>query len=172
RHFVGGPRRRGHLPTATRHPSRLCRGSDRGSSRVRAGVPVTLPRPPAERGDELLDGEAESVVYHIGRARPRMSAPRIVTLLFTDVEGSTRRLGALGDGFVDVIERHRAILTGAASARRGSGYPTGGDGCVFIFGSAGDAVAAAVEAQRALAAEPGRAVPPFGFVWPFTPGRS
>src|SRR5262249_29936798 len=101
-----------------------------------------------------LDGEAESVVYHIGRARPRMSAPRIVTLLFTDVEGSTRMLGALGDGFVDVIERHRAILTGAASARRGSGYPTGGDGCVFIFGSAGDAVAAAVEAQRALAAEP------------------
>src|SRR5262249_2929403 len=33
--------------------------------------------------------------------------------------------------------------------------PTGCDGCVFIFGSsAGDAVAAAVEAQRALAAEP------------------
>jgi len=50
-----------------------------------------------------------------------------------------------------VIERQRAILTSAAGARRGSGYPTGGDGCVFIFGSAGDAVAAAVEAQRALA---------------------
>src|SRR5262249_59882559 len=34
-----------------------------------------------------------------------------------------------------------------------TGSPTGGDGCVFIFGSAGGAVAAAVEAQRALAAE-------------------
>jgi hypothetical protein len=70
------------------------------------------------------------------------------------VEGSTPLLGALGDTFVEVIERQRAILTGAAGARRGSGYPTGCDGCIFTFGSAGDAVAAAVEAQRALALEP------------------
>ena len=42
----------------------------------------------------------------------------------------------------------------AARARRGTGYPTGCDGCIFLFGSAGDAVAAAVEAQRALATEP------------------
>jgi predicted ATPase len=83
-----------------------------------------------------------------------MQHPRIVTLLFTDVEGSTPLLGVLGDAFVGVIERQRAILATAAGARRGSGYPTGCDGCIFIFGSAGDAVAAAVEAQRALAAEP------------------
>src|SRR5262245_50188932 len=83
-----------------------------------------------------------------------MQDPRIVTLLFTDVEASTRLLGSLGDGFVALIARQRAILTSAAAARRGSGYPTGGDGCVFIFGSAADAVAAAIEAQLALAAEP------------------
>jgi class 3 adenylate cyclase len=89
-----------------------------------------------------------------GARAHRMPDPRIVTLLFTDVEASTRLLGSLGDSFVALIERHRAILTSAATARRGSGYPTGGDGCVFIFGSAGDAVVAAIEAQRALAAEP------------------
>src|SRR5262245_25963631 len=83
-----------------------------------------------------------------------MQDPRIVTLLFTDVEGSTPLLGSLGDTFVEVIERQRAILATAAGARRGSGYPTGCDGCVFLFGSAGDAVAAAVDAQRGLAAEP------------------
>src|SRR5262245_12694072 len=89
-----------------------------------------------------------------GARAPPMQDPRIVTLLFTDVEGSTRLLGSLGDAFVRVIERQRAILTAAAAAHRGNGYPTGCDGCVFIFGgSAGDAVAAAVEAQRALAAE-------------------
>src|SRR5262249_33627019 len=87
-------------------------------------------------------------------ARIPMQHPRIVTLLFTDVEGSTPLLASLGEAYVGVIERQRAILTGAADARRGNGYPTGGDGCVFIFGSAGDAVAAAVEAQRALATEP------------------
>jgi class 3 adenylate cyclase len=102
----------------------------------------------------MLDGEGEAVVYLLQGPRPPMQDPRIVTLLFTDVEGSTRVLAALGNTFVAVIERQRAILTAAAGARRGSGYPTGGDGCVFIFGSAGDAVGAAIDAQRALAAEP------------------
>src|SRR5438093_6448888 len=101
-----------------------------------------------------------------------MQDTRIVTLLFTDVEGSTRLLASLGDAFVGVIERQRAILMGAVGARRGNGYPSGGDGCVFIFGSAGDAVAAAVEAQRALAAEPWPGVRPFGSGWRFTPERS
>ncbi len=89
-----------------------------------------------------------------GARAHQMQDTRIVTLLFTDVEASTRLLGSLGDAFVGVIERQRAILTGAAGARRGSGYPTGGDGCAFVFGSAGDALTAAVEAQRRLAAEP------------------
>src|SRR5262245_22453787 len=101
---------------------------------------------------------APAAVWSIssGARAPPMQDPRIVTLLFTDVEGSTRLLGSLGDdAFVGVIERQRAILTAAAGAHRGSGYPTGCDGCVFIFGgSAGDAVAAAVEAQRALSVEP------------------
>ena len=44
---------------------------------------------------------------------------RIVTLLFTDVEGSTRLLGSVGDTFVALIERQRAILTGAAGGRGG-----------------------------------------------------
>src|SRR5262249_61955444 len=82
-----------------------------------------------------------------------MQHPRIVTLLFTDVEGSTPLLASLGEAYVGVIGRQRAILTGAAGNRRGSGYPTGGDGCVFIFGSAGDAGGAAVEGPRGPAAE-------------------
>src|SRR5262245_36688591 len=78
---------------------------------------------------------------------------RIVTLVFTDMEGSTHLLGSLGDAFLPILERQRAILGAAAAAHGGTGYATGGDGCVFIFGSAGGAVAAAVEAQRALATE-------------------
>src|SRR5262249_58505311 len=95
-----------------------------------------------------------------------MQHPRIVTLLFTDVEGSTPLLASLGEAYVGVIGRQRAILTGAAGNRRGSGYPTGGDGCVFIFGSAGDAGAAAVQAQPGLAAEP----PPGGAAGPVPVG--
>src|SRR5262249_56264918 len=95
-----------------------------------------------------------------GARAHRMPDPRIVTLLFTDVEASTRLLGSLGDSFVALIERHRAILTSAATARRGSGYPTGGDGCAFIFGSAGDAGGAGVEAPAAPARDASPGGPP------------
>src|SRR5215470_3060890 len=78
---------------------------------------------------------------------------RIVTMVFTDMEGSTQLLGSLGDAYVPVVERQRAILGAAAAAHGGTGYATGGDGCVFIFRSAGGAVAAAVDEQRGLAAE-------------------
>src|SRR5262245_46997914 len=78
---------------------------------------------------------------------------RIVTLVFTDMEGSTQLLGSLGDAYVPVVERQRAILGAAAAAHGGTGYATGGDGCVFIFGSVGGVVVAAVDAQRGLAAE-------------------
>src|SRR5262245_15948578 len=78
---------------------------------------------------------------------------RIVTLVYTDMEGSTRLLGALQDAFLPVLERQREILGAATAAHGGAGYATGGDGCVFLFGSPSSAVAAAVEAQRALAVE-------------------
>ena len=54
---------------------------------------------------------------------------RIVTLIFTDMEGSTHLLGSLGDAFLPVLERQRAILGAAAGAHGGNGYATGGDGC-------------------------------------------
>jgi predicted ATPase len=78
---------------------------------------------------------------------------RIVTLVYTDMEGSTRLLGALQDAFLPVLERQRVILGAATAAHGGAGYATGGDGCVFLFGSPSSAVVAAVEAQRALAVE-------------------
>jgi predicted ATPase len=78
---------------------------------------------------------------------------RIVTLVYTDMEGSTRLLDSLRDAFLPVLERQRVILGAATAAHGGAGYATGGDGCVFLFGSPSSAVAAAVEAQRALGVE-------------------
>jgi class 3 adenylate cyclase len=61
---------------------------------------------------------------------------RIVTLVFTDMEGSTHLLGSLGDAFLPVLARQREILGAAADAHGGTGYATGGDGCVFLFRAA------------------------------------
>jgi class 3 adenylate cyclase len=63
----------------------------------------------------------------------------IVTLLFTDIEGSTRLLQRHPERYVDLLMEHDGHELG-----------TQGDGFFVVFGRARDAIAAAVDAQRAL----------------------
>jgi predicted ATPase len=79
-----------------------------------------------------------------------------VTLLFTDIEGSTRLLDQLGERYVDVLAEHHRLLREAFEHHRGVEANTQGDGFFVVFSSATDAVAAAAEAQRSLAAGPVR----------------
>ena len=74
-----------------------------------------------------------------------------VTLLFTDIEGSTRLVGALGDDYAGLLARHRAILRAAATANGGVEFGTEGDACFIAFPAAAPALRAAAEAQRGLA---------------------
>src|SRR5438105_5015959 len=74
-----------------------------------------------------------------------------VTFLFTDIEGSTRLLGNLGERYGDVLEDHRRIIRDAAQAREGREVDTQGDSFFFAFPRANAALGAAVAAQRALA---------------------
>ena len=74
-----------------------------------------------------------------------------VTFLFTDIEGSTGLVRALGPGYGAVLERHQALLRDAFQA--GVEVGTEGDSFFVAFPSATDAVAAAAAGQLALAAE-------------------
>jgi predicted ATPase/class 3 adenylate cyclase len=74
-----------------------------------------------------------------------------ITFLFTDIEGSTRLLDALGDRYPSVLETHQRILRDVFRARDGIDVSTEGDSFLVVFRSAPQAVAAAVEAQRAIA---------------------
>jgi len=76
-----------------------------------------------------------------------------VTFLFTDIEGSTRLLEALGPRYSDVLSRHHSILRDQISRGHGTEVKTEGDSFFVIFRGAVEAVGAAVGAQRALAAE-------------------
>jgi YVTN family beta-propeller protein len=77
-----------------------------------------------------------------------------VTFLFTDIEGSTALLRRLGrDRYGDLLRRHQALLREVFAANRGEEIDTQGDGFFVAFRSATDAVAAAVDLQRALVAE-------------------
>jgi class 3 adenylate cyclase len=73
-----------------------------------------------------------------------------VTLLFTDIEGSTRLLEELGDGYADVLAEHRRVLRDAFKRHDGVEVDTQGDAFFVAFARATDAMAAAAEGQAAL----------------------
>jgi class 3 adenylate cyclase len=75
-----------------------------------------------------------------------------VTLLFSDIEGSTRLLEELGDRYAEVHRDHRRILRERLTEAGGQEVDTQGDAFFFSFARAKDAVAGAVAAQRELAA--------------------
>ena len=78
----------------------------------------------------------------------------VVTFLFTDIEGSTRLWERDASVMHRAIERHNAILARAIHEHGGHHFKTIGDAFQAAFADPAAAVAAAVAAQRELAAEP------------------
>jgi predicted ATPase/class 3 adenylate cyclase len=77
-----------------------------------------------------------------------------ITLLFTDIEGSTALLEDLGDDYPDVLAEHRRILRSEFTKRGGAEVDTQGDAFFYAFTRAADAVEAANEGQSALGEGP------------------
>ncbi len=76
-----------------------------------------------------------------------------VTFLFTDVEGSTALLRALGgNAYAEELARHRLVLREAIDRHHGVEVDTQGDAFFVAFASARRAVAAALGAQEVLEA--------------------
>jgi predicted ATPase len=79
-----------------------------------------------------------------------------VTLLFTDIEGSTRLLNEFADQYADILAEHRRVLREAFSSHHGIEVDTQGDAFFYVFSSAKQALSAAAEAQAALGDGPVR----------------
>ncbi len=149
--------------------------------RLRDGVLVeaTAPTETAERGLELVGEGVEHgpevyVRSHAlrprARRRPqggsytrsvdesatsRRDLPTgTVTLVFADVEGSTRLLHLLGERFAPARARMRDVVRAADARHGGAEVDWAGDGVFLAFSSARSALAAVVEIQRVLADEP------------------
>jgi adenylate cyclase len=74
-----------------------------------------------------------------------------VTLLFTDLVGSTESLVALGeDRFDSVRDEDDVLVGGTIATHRGEVVKHTGDGLMSAFRRAGDAVAAAALTQRLI----------------------
>jgi predicted ATPase len=78
-----------------------------------------------------------------------------VTFLFTDIEGSTRLLHALGpDAYADALAEHRRVLRDAFMTNGGVEVDTQGDAFFVAFPTAQGAAAAAADGVSALADGP------------------
>ena len=77
-----------------------------------------------------------------------------MTFLLTDIEGSTRLWEERPTAMPPTLERHDAILRSCIEGRGGYVFATTAEGFAATFTRAGDAIAAAVEAQRELTTEP------------------
>ena len=80
-------------------------------------------------------------------------ASRLVTILFTDVEQSTRRWEEDAETMDAALARHDAILRAEIARSHGAVAKFMGDGVLAVFDHPADAVTAAVNVQVALAAE-------------------
>src|ERR1051326_6056597 len=76
-----------------------------------------------------------------------------VTFLFTDIEGSTRLLGQFPHAYPAALVRHDTLLRQAIESHSGWVFETVGDAFYAAFARPSDAVAAAIDAQRALLRE-------------------
>src|ERR1700735_3198623 len=83
-------------------------------------------------------------------APPAAAPSGVVTFLFTDVEGSTRRWEADADGMRVALAAHDQVLRGVIQEHGGWLFKHTGDGVCAAFASPRSAVDAAVAAQRAL----------------------
>lgn len=100
----------------------------------------------------------EAVRRRFGREADRPSTPKptgIVTLVLTDIEGSTRLLEEIGtDAYRDALGQHRAIVRRAFVRHRGYEVDCAGDAFFFAFASATDAIQAVADTLKDLRSGP------------------
>ena len=76
-----------------------------------------------------------------------------ITFLFTDIEGSTKLAQQYPDAMPALLARHHEILHQSVQTHNGYVYQVVGDSFATAFHSAGDALNAALDAQRLLHSE-------------------
>jgi predicted ATPase/class 3 adenylate cyclase len=85
-------------------------------------------------------------------AQPHDQPTATVTLVFTDMEGSTALLQALGDRYRELLADHHRLIREAFARQGAEERGSAGDGLYFAFPAARAAVQAAIDAQLAMAA--------------------
>ena len=106
----------------------------------------------ADESATIADDIEEFVTGYRASLKPERV---LVTVLFTDIVGSTARASELGDGaWRRLLEQHNAVVRAEVARQRGREIGTQGDGFLATF----DGPARAIDAAQAI----GRALGPLG----------
>ncbi len=109
------------------------------------GVDTTSPQ-------NSIDAVAASVYVDKPDLRQHAAPDGTVTILFSDIEGSTAMTERLGDQrWLELLREHNAIVRKRVAAHEGFEVKSEGDGFMLAFQSARKALECAVDIQRAFA---------------------
>jgi class 3 adenylate cyclase len=98
-----------------------------------------------------IDTVAREVLEQQPDLKSHASPDGTVTIMFSDIEGSTEKTDRLGDkAWMEVLREHNAIVREQIKAHGGFEVKSEGDGFMVAFQSAGKALASATAIQRAL----------------------
>src|SRR3954469_25336419 len=122
--------------------------------------PTSRPRPPAKPRRSSSQTSVDDVASAVGAERPSLrpaAAPDgTVTMLFTDIEGSTVLNERLGDlRWLELLRLHNAIVREQVAEHAGYEVKSQGDGFMIAFPSARRAVQCARAIQREIDAQIG-----------------
>jgi len=99
-----------------------------------------------------IDTVARVVAREQPDLKPHAAPDGTVTIMFSDIEGSTAMADRLGDAkFMEVLREHNSIIREQVKANAGFEVKSEGDGFMVAFQSAGKALACASAIQNALA---------------------
>jgi class 3 adenylate cyclase len=100
-----------------------------------------------------IDAVASAVQTERPDLRPAAAADGSITILFSDIEGSTEMNERLGDRrWLEILREHNAIIRDLVAAHAGTEVKSAGDGFMVAFPSSQRAVRCALEIQRGFAA--------------------
>ena len=132
-------------PSLTRYPNATCRSGGREAA-TRPSVPRTWTISAAWLSDRSGTAEKRNQSAMVATD----STSETVTILFTDLVGSTEIAGALGEEKSNAHRRlHFRLLREAIRDYRGHEVKSLGDGVMAVFPSAAEAVYCAVAMQKA-----------------------
>jgi class 3 adenylate cyclase len=106
-------------------------------------------------GEEGIQAFFQAITEFVGEGQetdPAAAPSGLVTILFTDMEGSTALTQRLGDaGAQELLRTHNTIVREALKAQDGAEIKHTGDGIMASFATASKALACATAIQTALA---------------------